>query len=147
MNAAWDSGAPISNSPIGRPPEFEPAFEAKPESKFALDEDEDEPEHPPPLAAAAAALVSAAGGSIENGGTSIFREAETGLGGTVGDVAEGSSLAALEAAATNLLAAARRSAELTAIFGAEAAFLASGAAFWLPFSLHFSRSSKSSRAL
>src|ERR1019366_4174936 len=45
------------------------------------------------------------------------------------------------------LAAARRSAELTAIFGAEAAFLASGAAFWLPFSLHFSRSSKSSRAL
>src|ERR1019366_124379 len=127
MKAAWDSGALISKSPICRPPEFESEFEfeaefeSKLESKFALgdDEDEDEPRNPPPLAAAAAAaLVSAAGGSI-----------------------------VLEAAATNLLAAARRSAELTAIFGAEAAFLASGAAFWLPFSLHFSRSSKSSRAL
>src|SRR5450759_3480475 len=117
MKAAWDSGAPISNSPIGRPPEFEPAFEAKPESKFALDEDEDEPEHPPPLAAAAAALVSAAGGSIENCGTSIFREAETGLRGAVGDVAEGCSLAGQEAAPTNLLAAETKAAAAAASGG------------------------------
>src|SRR5260370_27447818 len=110
MNAAWDSGALISKSPIGRAAEFEsevePEVESEVEPKFELDE----PENPPPLATAAAAFVSAA--------------------------------------ETNLLAAARRSAGLTAIFGAEAAFLASGAAFLpLPFSLHFSRSSKSSRAL
>src|ERR1039458_4208583 len=115
MKAAWNSGALISKSPICRPPEFESEFEfeaefeSKLESKFALgddeDEDEDEPRNPPPLAAAAAAAcVPDAGGSIGR-----------------------------ETAPANWRAPARRSAELTAIFGAEAAFLASGAAFWLPF--------------
>src|ERR1019366_432085 len=128
-----------SNSPMSRAPEFE--------SVFALDKRVALPPVTAP-AAAAAALVSAAGGSVCKSTVASTLE-ETGLGETgrgETDWPEGSGLAALEAAETNLLAAAARAAEFTATFGAGVVFLESVAAF-LPFSLPFSRPSTSSRAL
>src|SRR5450631_2655719 len=140
--AAWDSGALTSKSPMRRAPEFESEFPPKVESKLESKFPREEPPAPPPVAAAAAALLSAAGGWVcECTGASI-------LGGTVlGETgrAEGSGLTAPDAAETNLLAAAARAAELTATFGVCAVFLGSVVAF-LPLSLHFSRSSTSSRA-
>ena len=124
--AAWDSEALTSNSPatssISRAPEFELEFKLE----FVLDTRA----APPPVtapAAAAEALVPAAGGAVRE---------RTGASG----------LAVPEAAETNLLAAAARSTEFTATLGACVVFLESVAAF-LPFSLHFSRSTTSSRAL
>ncbi len=55
-------------------------------------------------------------------------------------------VSALAVPERNLLAAAARAAEFTATFGAGVVVLESVAAF-LPFSLHFSRSSTNSRAL
>src|SRR5208282_375755 len=139
----WDSGAVTSKSLIDPAPQFGAEFASESEAELVPGKRE----ALPPVAAAAAALVSAAGGwAGENTGASIF--GETGLGAT--DGAEGSGLAVLEADETNLLAAAARAARLTETFGDRVVFLVSVAVFLplpLPLSLHFSRSTTSSRAL
>src|SRR5208337_2865757 len=132
---AWNEGALTSGSPSNSSMSRAPDSGTEFASEKLLAE-------PPAPAAAAAALASAAGGSTENTGAST--RGETGLGGAGG--AEGAGLGTLDAAETNLLAAAARAAELTARPGAGFAFFDSVTAF-LPFSLHLSKSSNSSRAL
>jgi hypothetical protein len=128
---------------------FESALEPNSESEFAFEKRPALPPHTAP-AAAAVALFSAAGelagenaGVSFLGGTGLGETEETGLD-TAG--AEAWGVVALGAAETNLLAAAARASGFTVTFGAGVGRFVSLPAFLL-FSLHFSRSSTSARAL
>ena len=151
LGAAWASGALTSNSPRTGAPDFESNFNSDLKSGSAAGFASDGRATLLPVAtpaAATAALVPTAGGFTFAGTGATIGGATraTGLGETDGTGAAGAwGFTALDSAETNLLAAAARASGLTATFGAAVVFLESVP--FLPFSLHFSRSSTSSRAL